>query len=69
MYRKESLSDTTNTYPAKSNPAVPSMFRTALSALIMPSWRLVWMLLASKCWPKNEIFSRLCHITTTLLVD
>src|ERR1700730_13571512 len=35
-YRRESLSDTTNTYPARTRLAAPSIFRTTLSVPIMP---------------------------------
>jgi len=40
MYRAESFRDIRSTYPAKSNPAVPSMFRATLSTpmtKILPS--------------------------------
>jgi hypothetical protein len=32
MYRRASLSEAINTYPAKNKPAVPSKFRSTLSA-------------------------------------
>jgi hypothetical protein len=41
-YRRVSLIDVRNTYPAKSRPAVPNMFRTTLNVFIVLPSRPIW---------------------------
>jgi hypothetical protein len=47
-YRQESFSDMTNTYPAKSMPTVPSVFRTTLNAVIPSPFSIPMMLFPEK---------------------
>jgi hypothetical protein len=42
MYRRVSLIDMRNTYPAKSRPAVPNMFRTTLNVFIVLPSKPIW---------------------------
>jgi hypothetical protein len=42
MYRRVSLIDMRNTYPANSRPAVPNMFRTTLNVFIVLPSKPIW---------------------------
>ena len=54
-YRQESLTDITSTYPAKSKPTVPSVFRTALNALIVSPFKQIRLYYDASS-PKKEAF-------------
>jgi hypothetical protein len=54
-YRQESLTDIKTTYPAKSKPTVPSVFRTTLNALIVSPSKLISRLLRCRLWEKGSV--------------
>jgi hypothetical protein len=54
-YRRESLTDIKKTYPAKTRPTVPSVFRSILNAFIVSPFPLISRLLRCRLFGKGSV--------------